>query len=44
MKKVFDDSTEVVNFIKDQFTLECLKKCENLVKDHINLQLHTAIQ
>jgi hypothetical protein len=28
----------------DQFTPECLKKCENLDKQHINLLLHIAIQ
>jgi hypothetical protein len=29
---------------KDQFTPECLKDCENLDKQHINLQLRTEIR
>jgi hypothetical protein len=27
IKKVLDDSTKMVNFIKDEFTPECLKNC-----------------
>lgn len=45
MKKVLDDATKMVNFIKDQFTPECLKKlCENLNKQHTNLLPNTEIQ
>jgi hypothetical protein len=45
MKNVLDDAIKMVNFIKDQFAVECLKKlCENLKKRHINPLLHTEIR
>ena len=46
LKKVFDDATKMVNFIKQRPVHSRMFKrlCENLDKEHINLLLHTEIR
>jgi hypothetical protein len=45
MKKVLDDATKMVNFIKQRTVPSRMfkKLCENLDKQHINLLLHIGI-
>jgi hypothetical protein len=46
VKKVLDDATKMVNFIKQRPVHSRMfkKLCENLDKEHINLLLHREIR